>query len=94
MNEGGNLRAAVRNITDREGSGLLVPDEIDDKSGETVIDALRDKHPPMREPGEAAMHPYDTTPSLMDLGFTEDTVESVASKISGIAGPVEWTQFN
>ena len=56
-----------------------------DKSGKTVIDALRDKHPPMREPGEAAMHTYNTTPSLMDLDITEDAVESVASKISGSA---------
>ena len=69
---GGNLRAAVRYITDRE------PDEIDDKSGKSVIDALRDKHPPMREPGEAAiMHTYDTTPSLIDFDITKDTVESV-----------------
>ena len=65
---------------------MLAPDEIDDKSGKTVIDALRDKHPPMREPAEAAMHTYDITPSLIDLDITEDTVESVASKISGSTG--------
>ena len=78
-----NLRTAVRYITDREGGGVLAPDEIDGKSG---IDALRDKHPPMREHGESAKHTYDITPSLIDLDITEDTVESVASKISGSAG--------
>ena len=36
----------------------------------------------MREPGEAAMYTYDTTPILIDLDITGDTVESDASKIS------------
>ena len=82
-----NLRTAVRYITDREGGGVLAPDEIDGKSG---IDALlRDKHPAMRVPGEAVMHTYycyDTTPSLIDLDITKDTVESFASKNSASAG--------
>jgi len=71
---------------DREGGGVLAPDEIDNKLGKPVIDALRDKHPPMRESGEAAMHTYDTTPSLIDLDISEVTLEFVASKISGSAG--------
>ena len=55
--KGGNLRTSVHYITDREGGGVLAPDEIDDKSGTPLIDVLRDKHPPMREPGEAAIPP-------------------------------------
>ena len=82
----GKLRSAVRYITDREGGGVLYPQDIDDKSGKTVIDALRDKHPPMREPGAAAMPTFDTTPCLVDLDITEGTVEAVASKLSGSAG--------
>ena len=76
----------VTYITDREGGGVLEPEKIDDKSGKTVINALRNNHPPMREPGKAAMHTYDTTPSLIDIDSTEDTVESIASKLSDSAG--------
>ena len=38
----------------------------------------------MREDSDqsSAIHTYDTTQSLIDLDFTEDTVESLASKIS------------
>jgi len=40
--QGGNRRAVVRYITDREGDGVLEPEEIDDKSGKYyVVDALR-----------------------------------------------------
>ena len=70
----GKLRAAVRYITDREGGGIMFPDDIDDKSGNAVIDVLKNKHPKMREPGPAAMPAYDELPSFVDLDITADTV--------------------
>ena len=82
----GKLRAAVRYITDREGGGIMTPDDIDDKSGLSVIDALKEKHPKMRDPGPAAMPAYDELPAFVDLDITADTVRAVAEKMSGGAG--------
>ena len=82
----GKLRSAVRYITDREGGGVLSPNDIDEKSGSKVIDVLKTKHPEMREPGPSALKSYENLPSLMPLHISEETVEAVASKLSGSAG--------
>jgi hypothetical protein len=88
----GRLRAAVRNLTRREGGGVLEPDALCTKTGRPVIDVLRSKHPEMREPqsediGTRVFEPYDDTPQQIPLDVTVDTVEEVAGKLSGAAGP-------
>jgi hypothetical protein len=40
-----NLRGAVRYLTEREKGGILYPDDIDEKSGNTVQSVLESKHP-------------------------------------------------
>ena len=88
----GRIRAAVRNLTRREGGGVLEPDALDAKSGKPVNDVLRAKHPAMREPkaediGIRVFEPYDATPQQIPLDVTAEIVEEVASKLSGAAGP-------
>ena len=46
----GRIRSAVRNLTNRDGGGVLQPQDLCTKSGCPVLDVLREKHPPMREP--------------------------------------------
>ena len=46
----GKLRQAVRQATDREGGGCLLPDDQCTKTGRPVADVLREKHPDMRVP--------------------------------------------
>ena len=41
----GNLRGAVRYITEREQGGVLFPTDIDEKTGKPVLDSLKEKHP-------------------------------------------------
>ena len=41
----GKLRLAVRWITERETGGVLQPGERCDKTGDRVLEVLRDKHP-------------------------------------------------
>ena len=82
----GHLQSAVNYITDREGGGILYPDDLDEKSGHQVSRVLKDKHPPMRNPGPTAMPEYDSIPELPDLDITAETIEIVAGKLSGSAG--------
>ena len=68
------------------------PDAIDDKTGTPVIDVLRKKHPAMREPkesdiGDRVFESYPATPKAIPIDITAETVEAVASKLSGAAGP-------
>jgi hypothetical protein len=44
------VRSAVRNITSREGGGVLQPDAACTKPGRLVVEVLREKHPPLQEP--------------------------------------------
>ena len=46
----GDIRGAVRFITEREKGSMLMPDEIDEKTGDSVEDVLRSKHPESSDP--------------------------------------------
>jgi hypothetical protein len=83
----GKLRQAVRWITQRHKGGILYPDDIDIKTGMPVIDVLKSKHPEARVPDVGDLPHYDETPEFVDVDITADTVESVARKLSGSAGP-------
>ena len=87
---GGNLTKAVRFLTDRKGGKVLLPDDIDEKSGNTVKKALFQKHPKLRSLDADALHDYKSTPALQSVTITEDVVEKVAGKLSGSAGLVNF----
>ena len=48
----GRLRKAVRGLTNRDGGGVLQPDDACTKTGRRVLDVLHEKHPAMRGIGE------------------------------------------
>ena len=88
----GRIRAAVRNLTRREGGGVLHPDALDSKTGRPVIEVLEGKHPDMKTPrdadiGQDVFESYPEAPQAIPLDITEDVVETVASRLSGAAGP-------
>ena len=75
----------------REGGGCLLQDDQCTKTGRLVAAVLREKHPdmrvpPMENPMFAAFEEYEEVPKTVPLGFTEDGVTWVVSKISGAAG--------
>ena len=88
----GRLRSAVRTLTNRNGSGVLLPTDTCSKTGETVLTVLQQKHPALRDPPSVqqehgAFEPYDSVPPPVSLHITSDIIERVSSKLSGAAGP-------
>eukprot|EP00978_Attheya_sp_CCMP212_P030173 scaffold109998_cov63-Attheya_sp.AAC.2 len=83
----GKLRQAVRFVTEREKAGIMIPTDIDEKSGLPVIDALRSKHPPARIAEVEDLEKYGTLPEFVRVNITDETVEKVVRCLSGPAGP-------
>ena len=79
-------RAALNYIANSEKGGVLMPDDIDEKTGMLVKDALEAKHPDSRDPDVSHWEEYDETPAFIDIDITEDTVEEVSRHLSGGAG--------
>jgi hypothetical protein len=82
----GDVRGAVRHLTERDKGGVLMPDDIDEKSGDSVADVLEAKHPDARTPEAASLHRCNTTADFVNVDVTEDTVKTVAQRLSGSAG--------
>ena len=61
------------------------------KTGRTVAEVLREKHPcmcvpPVENPACAAFEEYEDVPEMVPVNFTEDDVTWFTSKLSGAAG--------
>jgi hypothetical protein len=82
----GNLRGAVKHLTESEKGWVLLPDQIDEKTGLTVKEVLQSKHPSKMTTHPSNVHPYDEVPAFSDLGISHDTIEQVAHHLYGSAG--------
>ena len=83
----GKLRTAVWWITERETGGVLQPGYRCTKTGYRVMKVLRTKHPEAQTPTAASLDSYPgRSPELTPVDITEDTVTTVAGRISGGAG--------
>jgi hypothetical protein len=82
----GEVRSAVRYLTDREKGGVMLPKDIDEKTGDTVIEVLRSKHPDAKTPSLTSLSSYTTTPDYVGLDISEDAVKGIARRLSGTAG--------
>jgi hypothetical protein len=65
----------------------MLPDEIDTKTGDAVLDVLKSKHPEMSAPDVSLMEEHDALPDFVELEVTAGTVKKVARRLSGSAGP-------
>jgi hypothetical protein len=88
----GRLRSAIRGVMNRAGGGVLQPDDVCTKTGRPVLEVVQGKHPKMREPDLddpqlKIFESYLTVPQAVPLDITAETVEKVASHLSGAAGP-------
>eukprot|EP00957_Ditylum_brightwellii_P201833 15327426-Ditylum_brightwellii.AAC.1 len=83
----GKLRQAVLWVTGRDKGGLLLPSDTDTNTGLAVKEVLLSKHPDPTPPPESAFDKYKELPALIDLDITASTVQHIASRLQGSAGP-------
>jgi len=81
----GNLKGAVRYLTDRVGGAVLSPDDaIGD--GQTVRDALLEKHPEGGIPPKTSFQDFKAMPLFVSVTVTAKHVDGVAKKLRGSYG--------
>ena len=91
--QSGNIRKAVREVTDRGQGGLYKPTDLDSKTGEPVIDVLRAKFPSPVTPAEGDPLVLQKPPGFEEenvdayVYVDADHIESRSSKLHGAAGP-------
>ena len=68
----------------------MQPDELAaDRTGtinETVVSFLEEKNPSEKIPSCSKLQTYEETPIFIPIKITEESIESVARKLSGISG--------
>ena len=94
----GKVKDATRWITGRTAGRVLESTDIDSKSGKTVLDVLKEKHPPPGKLNPNAFLHCDPLPHLVDIDVTAAHVEQVAHHCRGAAGPsgtdaIQWQRF-
>jgi len=80
------MKAAVNYIINSEKGGVLLLDDIDEKTGLSVEKVLESKHPDACTPDLPFFNDYKSMPEFVDVHITEDTVEKVAHHLTGSAG--------
>ncbi len=89
----GRTRQAVRQATGKAGGGVLQPTETCTKTGKSVMEVLREKHPKMLDPqltadgDDAVFQPYPNQPEPVPLQITAELVEDVVKQMEGAAVP-------
>ena len=83
----GKLRQAVQSMTEREGGGVLMGNEIDTKLEQPVLDVLIFNYPWATIHVVKELEDYPVVRTLVVLGITCNTMEKVTKKMSGAAGP-------
>ena len=82
----GDIRGAVKFLTQTEIGDVLQPTNTDEKSGLSVEAVLNSKHPDARIPEVSEFPKYANLPDFVDLDITSETVNQVAGVLRGSAG--------
>ena len=70
----GKLREAIRWITGRASGGVLDVNAVDAKSGMTVLECLKEKHPEPSQIDEKAFLACDVLPPLIEIDIKVELV--------------------
>uniref|UniRef100_A0A8D9B3J6 C2H2-type domain-containing protein n=1 Tax=Cacopsylla melanoneura TaxID=428564 RepID=A0A8D9B3J6_9HEMI len=82
----GKLREASRWITEKGTNGVLDIDAVLN-DGTTVLDALKSKHPPQKDPDPTVFLQCENLPLMVDVDVACGHIEKVSRTLRGSAGP-------
>ncbi len=83
----GQIRSAVRWLTERCSGGTLSHSDVDTSSGKKVLDVLKSKHPDPAVVNSEAFLQCQQLPQLVSVDITGAHIGVVARKIQGSGGP-------
>ncbi|KAL7463292.1 hypothetical protein ACHAXS_003674 [Conticribra weissflogii] len=88
----GKLHEALRFLTNKHTENtILQPDDVDTKTGKSVLEVLKSKHPSLRiqdiTQDKYKLDKYDFVPQPLDLHITENDVKLMAPQLHGSGGP-------
>ncbi len=88
----GKLREALCFLTNKHDENtILQPSDTDLKTGKSVLEVLKSKHPPLRiqdiTQKQFKLDEYEFVPQPLSLQFTENDVKTMASNLHGSGGP-------
>ena len=81
----GELRRAIRFISDRDQATIYDPDS-STPGGDIVLDVLHSKHPEQSQISHTDLPHYPTVPELVPLQVTDEDLSSTARHLHGAAG--------
>jgi hypothetical protein len=82
----GDLRGAVKPLTETEKGGVLMPGQIDDNTRLAIKEVLQSKQTSATMAHPSTLHPYDEVPAFADLDISHATIYQVSHRLSGSAG--------
>ena len=83
----GKIRTAVRFMTLRGAEGVLLPDNIDAKSGRPVVNVLQEKHLAPIASDVGVLEEYDVVLEFVPIDITENAFKQVSGRLTGAADP-------
>ncbi len=88
----GKLREALRFLTnEHDENTILQPNDIDPKTGKSVLEVLKSKHPPLRiqdiTQNQFKLDEYEYIPQPLAIQINEEDVKTMASNLHGSGGP-------
>jgi hypothetical protein len=69
-------------LTERSKVGVLLPNDTDEKTGNSVIEVLESKHPDARISDFSKLKKYPTTPEFAEAHITEEVLKTAAQRCS------------
>ena len=91
MGGGGGVRTEIRYVSERETGGIILPGNVDEKTGDIVKETLELKHLEGRDALVESLPDFESCHKLINIVVRDNNVEMV--EISFLFGWLIWNRF-